>query len=91
MGVYGVTAFAAARRSREFGVRLALGATPAGISGVVLRSGLTLAAAGLALGTVGAWALTRLLDSLLYETSPGDPASFLTAALVLGLATVVAS
>src|SRR5690606_33921619 len=72
LGVYGVTAFGVARRTREFGVRIALGATPAHIAGMVLRGGAFLASIGVALGAAGAWALARFLETLLYDVSPGD-------------------
>jgi putative ABC transport system permease protein len=91
VGVYGVASFGVARRIREFGVRLALGATPADVSGMVLRSGLALAAAGVALGIVAAWGLSRFLSTLLYDLSPTDPGTFAAVALLLGAVTVLAT
>jgi putative ABC transport system permease protein len=78
-GVYGVMAAAVEERTREFGVRAALGATPSGILGLVLRDGLGLAVIGFAVGVVGALSLARYLASLLYGVQPHDP-------LMLGVA-----
>jgi putative ABC transport system permease protein len=72
-GIYGVMAAAVAERNREFGVRAALGATPSGILGLVLRDGLGLALIGIAVGVAGALALSRYLVSLLYGVQPHDP------------------
>jgi putative ABC transport system permease protein len=78
-GVYGVMAASVAERNREFGVRAALGATPSGILGLVLRHGIGLSLIGLAVGLAGALTLTRYLESLLYGVQPHDP-------LMLGVA-----
>ena len=83
VGVYGTVAQAVTRRSREIGVRIALGASPASALLLVFREGIRLMAAGLAIGTVAAAALTRLMRNLLFEVRPLDAASFLAAALVL--------
>lgn len=91
VGIYGVTAFGVARRIREFGVRLALGASPADVAGKVVRNGVALAAIGVALGIAAAWGLTRFLETLLYDLSPTDPATFVAVALLLGGVTVLAS
>jgi len=77
-GVYGVVAFLVGERSREFGVRLALGADRAGILGLVLQDGLRLAIAGAAAGVLGAALLGRLLQGTLFGVNPFDP-------LVLGM------
>ncbi len=71
-GIAGVIAFSVGQRLPEFGIRLALGARPGEIVSMVLRQGMTLVAAGLALGLVGALALTRLLSSLLFGVAPTD-------------------
>ncbi len=73
LGVYGVTAFATGQRSREFGVRMALGALPSDVLGLVLRGGLKLALVAVALGLAGSLGLTRLISSQLYGVSPYDP------------------
>ncbi len=77
-GVYGVVAFLVGERSREFGIRLALGADRSGILGLVLREGARMAAAGAAAGLIGAAILGRLLQGVLYGVRPFDP-------LVLGV------
>jgi putative ABC transport system permease protein len=82
VGVYGVMAVAVTERTHEFGVRLALGASPADVLKQVILEGGRLAALGLALGLIAALALTRLMASLLFGVKPSDP-------LTLGLAAVL--
>ncbi len=74
VGVYAVISYSVAQRLREMGIRLALGATPNGIRGLVLQEGMILAAAGVAAGLIAALALTRYLSTLLYAVKPTDPA-----------------
>jgi predicted permease len=76
MGLYGVLAFAVAQRTREIGIRMALGAEPGTVRGLVLRDGVKLAGIGLAIGVAIALALTHLLRGLLYGLSPTDPITF---------------
>ena len=76
VGLYATIAFAVTRRSREIGIRLALGAGRADVFGVVLRQGLAPALSGLGAGLAGAVVLTRFLSSLLFETAPLDPATY---------------
>jgi putative ABC transport system permease protein len=83
IGVYGVTAYAVSQRTRELGVRMALGATAANVVRHVLRDGALHAAAGVALGLGGAAAATRLLTKLLFGTSPLDAATFVLVPLLL--------
>jgi predicted permease len=83
IGVYGVIAFGVARRTREIGIRVALGAQRADVLGLVLREGVTLALAGVALGLAGAWALRQVVASLLYGITPSDPVAFVGAAAAL--------
>jgi putative ABC transport system permease protein len=87
VGLYGVMAYAVAQRTREIGIRVALGATRTRIARRVLTRGLTLGAIGMAVGLVGAHWGTRLLSSMLSGVSANDPASFTAAGAVL-LATV---
>lgn len=90
VGVYGVIAYAVSQRTHEIGVRVALGANPREIFALVLRSGVVLSVAGVALGLAGALALTRLLDGLLYGVSVRDPAIFTGVPLLLVAVAVLA-
>jgi predicted permease len=83
VGIYGVMSLHVAHRSREFGIRLAIGADPRGLVRLVLGEGAVLAALGVALGIGGAIAATRSLASLLYEVSPTDPTVLLALPLLL--------
>ncbi|HEX5727659.1 MAG TPA: ABC transporter permease [Longimicrobiaceae bacterium] len=91
MGLYGVVAYAVARRTREIGVRIALGARTRDVLRLVVGQGARLAAAGVVLGLAGAWALTRLLSGLLLGFSPTDPVTFLGAPLLLAGVALLAS
>jgi len=83
LGRYGVMSYSVSRRSREMGVRMALGARPGGLVALVLGHGTRLIALGMDVGIAGASALARLLGSLLFETRPMDVATFLAMAVVL--------
>jgi ABC-type antimicrobial peptide transport system permease subunit len=76
VGLYGVMSYVVAQRTREIGVRIALGAQPRDLIRLILRQGGLLALVGMALGLVGAFALARLTTSLLYGVSPSDPLTF---------------
>jgi ABC-type antimicrobial peptide transport system permease subunit len=91
VGTYGVIAFVVQQRTPEFGVRLAIGAQASDIRTLVLGQGARLVGAGLALGLAGAFLVVRGLSSLLYETTPTDPLSFVIATLVLAATALVAS
>lgn len=84
LGIYGVISHAVARRRREIGIRMAVGARAGHVSGMVLREGGILTLAGLALGLTAAWALARLLSFLLYGVEPLDPAVYAAVPAVLG-------
>jgi putative ABC transport system permease protein len=92
-GIYGVMSYAVARRTREVGIRMALGATAASVLKLVLGEGMALAGVGVAIGIAGSMGLTRLLASQLYRTSATDPAAFIivSAALiaVAGIAALI--
>jgi ABC-type antimicrobial peptide transport system permease subunit len=90
-GVYGVLAYSVAQRTREIGVRIALGATPGNILKMVLGQGLITVAIGTALGLVGSLMLTRTMRSLLFEVSPNDPLTVVGVALLLMLIAMLAS
>jgi putative ABC transport system permease protein len=86
-GIYAVVAHAVGQRTREVGIRLALGASPAAVARLVVREGLALPIVGLLIGVFGALAVTRILRASLYEVSPTDPGVFAgTVAVMLGAA-----
>ncbi len=83
VGIYGVMAYSVTQRTQEIGVRMALGAQPGHVLGLVLRQAMALTAAGLAIGVVVAVALTRVMSRLLFGISSSDPATFAGVSLVL--------
>ena len=82
-GVSGVIAISVTHRLKEFGVRMALGASRGQVLGVVVKEGLTLVAAGLVFGIAGSFVVTRSLSAYLYETHTGDPITLLLSALTV--------
>jgi putative ABC transport system permease protein len=91
VGVYGLISYGVALRTREFGIRVALGAQPRQVLLPVLREGLVLALAGIGLGALGSLAATRLLTGMLFEIEATDPVTFIVAALALLATGLVAS
>jgi len=83
VGVYGVMSFGVARRTREIGIRMALGAEPGRVIGGVVAEGMALTLAGTLPGLVGAWLLSRFLDSFVYGITTTDPLAFTAAPVVL--------
>jgi hypothetical protein len=83
VGVYGLLSYTVAQRTREIGVRLAIGAAPPQVARLVVGHGLRLAAVGVTLGMAGALVLTRLLAAMLFEVAPFDPISYVGMALLL--------
>jgi len=90
-GLYGVISYAVSQRTREFGIRIALGAQPGDVQGMVLRQGVLLALVGVAVGLVGAFVATRALSNLLFGVSTRDPLTFFGVAVVLAIVAVAAS
>lgn len=90
-GICGVTAYSVARRAREIGVRMALGASAGNVMHLVLRQGMLTAAIGEVLGIAASLALTRTMQSLLFGVSASDPLTFAGVALLLALVAFLAS
>jgi predicted permease len=91
IGIYGVISYAVSQRTREIGIRLALGAQKRALRWTFVRSALALAAVGIAIGLITAAALTHLMKSLLFGISPLDPVTFAAVPLILGAAAAMAS
>jgi predicted permease len=91
IGIYGVISYVVSQRTREIGIRLALGAQPAALQRMFLRQGLVLAVIGVAAGFIGAVALTRWMASLLFGVSPLDPATYVASLAVILAAAALAS
>jgi putative ABC transport system permease protein len=83
VGLYAVMAVSVAQRTHELGIRVALGAQRRDVIGLVLRQGVKLVGVGIVIGLAGAWALTRVLTTLLYEVKPTDPLTFLAVPVLL--------
>jgi len=90
VGTYGVISYTVSQRSRELGIRIALGASGSKVMAHVLRPGLALAAGGVGIGIVASLALTRLISSLLFGVTPADPLTFVGVSIVLLSVAVVA-
>lgn len=91
VGVYGVKAYSVARRTREIGIRMALGARPKVVQWMILREGAFMLAAGIAIGVLLAAGTGKLLAGMLYQVSSLDPLAFVTAPIVLAIATFIAT
>jgi predicted permease len=83
LGIYGVISYAVTRQTQEFGVRMALGATPALVQRIVLARTLKLAAIGIAVGAAGSIVVSQVIASLLFHTTPSDPATFVAVMILL--------
>jgi putative ABC transport system permease protein len=91
VGIYGVMSYLVVQRTREIGIRMALGAHRRGVIRLVVGHGMKLALAGVTLGLAGALALTRLMSSLLFDMSPTDPLTFAAVSLILAAVSLVAT
>jgi putative ABC transport system permease protein len=91
VGLYGAIAYSVAERTQEMGIRIALGAATGDILRMIVGQGLTLTLAGLAIGTMAALAVTRLMSGLLFQVSAADPASFAASALLFAAIAALAS
>jgi putative ABC transport system permease protein len=90
VGIYGVLSYTAAQRTHEIGVRIALGASAANIVGLLLGEALRLASMGIAIGAAAGLALTRFMQSLLFDVKPTDPATFIGVAILLAIVALAA-
>jgi putative ABC transport system permease protein len=90
IGIYGVMSYAVTQRTREIGVRMALGAQPRAVLRSVVGQGMTLVSVGVAIGVASAWALTRLMATMLFEVRATDPTTFGLIALLLAAVALVA-
>jgi putative ABC transport system permease protein len=90
IGIYGVMSYAVTQRTQEIGIRMALGAGAGDVLRLILRSGLTLTAAGVLMGVAGAFALTRLLAALLFGVQPTDAITFASMSLAVIAAALLA-
>ena len=91
IGVFGVLSYTVSQRTRELGIRLALGANALSVQGMVVRRGLVQVSIGVGIGAVGAFVLTRLMNTMLFETSATDPLTFGAVALALVVAGAAAA
>jgi putative ABC transport system permease protein len=90
VGVYAVLSFGVAQRTREIGVRMALGAQPREVLSMVLGGGMRLTLIGIAIGVIGGAIATRALDKLLFHVQPTDPLTIGAVALLLGIVALIA-
>ncbi|HKP87943.1 MAG TPA: ABC transporter permease [Blastocatellia bacterium] len=90
VGIYGVMAYTVTQRTHEIGIRMALGAQPSSVLGLVIRQGMSLAVAGLGIGIIGAWLATRVMSSFLFGISATDTVTFIAVPVVLAAVALAA-
>jgi predicted permease len=90
VGIYGIVSFSAAQRTREIGIRMALGGSARDVVGLILQQGVRMVAAGLGIGLLAALGITRVMTRLLVGVSPSDPLTYITVALLLGAVALAA-
>jgi ABC-type antimicrobial peptide transport system permease subunit len=90
VGIYGVLAYTVASRTREIGVRLAMGATRGNVMGLVLREGMTWAGSGILLGLIGAFAAASVIATLLFDVPAHDPVTFATVGALVAIVALLA-
>jgi ABC-type antimicrobial peptide transport system permease subunit len=91
IGIYGVLAYSVVQRTQEIGIRMALGAERGQVLALVMRRGVTLAAIGIIIGLIGAFAGARYLQSMLFGIEPRDPATFFTVAASFAIVAAAAA
>jgi ABC-type antimicrobial peptide transport system permease subunit len=89
IGIYGLMAYAVQQRTREIGIRMALGANLSDVRRLVFRDGLTVTSLGIALGLIASFALARSISTLLFEVSPHDPLVFVLVPILLSAAALL--
>lgn len=90
IGIYGTIAYAVTRKTHEIGIRMALGAKPADVLGMIVRQGIILTSIGVAIGIVAALGVTRLINSMIFGVTPYDPLTFVAVAAILSIAALLA-
>jgi ABC-type antimicrobial peptide transport system permease subunit len=90
-GIYGTVSYFVARRTRELGIRIALGSAKSGVVGLVVRRGVRLAGWGVGLGLIGVWATVSIAETLVYGVAPVDPVSLIGGCALLAFVAIVAS
>jgi putative ABC transport system permease protein len=91
IGIYGVIAYSVAQRTHEIGIRMALGAQSGEVVRMMVRQGVGIALAGIVVGLAAAFAITRLMGSLLYDVEPTDTETFVAVAIVLAITSLIAA
>ncbi len=91
VGLYGVVSYVTSQRTREIGVRLALGAEPGAVRAMIVRQGMAVIALGLVVGLIGAYALSRFMEGLLFQVNAKDPITFAIVTAILAAVSIFAT